>query len=156
MQDICRLSPLPVIADIQFSAESALNAIKAGVSGIRVNPGIINDHGMLEKIAAAARVNNTVIRVGANAGSLKPHEISRRIAGGMDKNSAVADALCSAVLEQCAILEKYGVKIGSLLLCVALLCTGCGQAGSKDTETTGTTTTPQTVYNPLPISCCKC
>ena len=110
LQDICRLSPLPVIADIQFSAESALNAIKAGVSGIRVNPGIINDHGMLEKIAAAARVNNTVIRVGANAGSLKPHEISGRIAGGMDKNSAVADALCSAVLEQCAILEKYGVK----------------------------------------------
>ena len=38
-------------------------------------------------------------------------------------------------------MKKYGVKIGCLLLCVALLCTGCAGAGNKDTETTGTTTT---------------
>lgn len=110
LQDICRLSVLPVIADIQFSAESALNAINAGVAGIRVNPGIINDAGMIKNIAAAAKNHNTVIRVGANAGSLKLHEISGRTARGMDKNSAVADALCDAVLKQCAMLEKYGVE----------------------------------------------
>ena len=110
LQDICRLSPLPVIADIQFSAASALNAIKANVAGIRVNPGIINDAGMIKSIADAARSNNTVIRVGANAGSLKPHEVNKYIAEGMDKKTAVANALCQAVLDQCAMLEKSGVK----------------------------------------------
>ncbi|MBR5540345.1 MAG: serine hydrolase [Clostridia bacterium] len=38
-------------------------------------------------------------------------------------------------------MKKYGVQIGSLLLCAALLCTGCGGTGNTDDSTTGTTTT---------------
>lgn len=38
-------------------------------------------------------------------------------------------------------MKKYGVRLVGFLVCVALLCTGCGGTGSKDTETTGTTTT---------------
>ncbi len=38
-------------------------------------------------------------------------------------------------------MKKYGVRLSSLLLCVALLCTGCGGTGDKDVETTQTTTT---------------
>ncbi len=38
-------------------------------------------------------------------------------------------------------MRKYGVRLAGVLLCVALLCTGCGGAGDKDAETTGTTTT---------------
>ena len=106
---ICRRSPIPVIADIQFSGESALGAIRSGVAGIRVNPGIISDPDLIGSIAAAAKAAGTVIRVGANAGSLKPHEVNSRIQMGMEKDDALADALCGAVLKQCAELEKHGV-----------------------------------------------
>ena len=109
LKEICAVSPLPVIADIQFSGESALGSIAAGCAGIRVNPGIIHDRATVEKIARAAVENNTVIRVGANAGSLKRHRLEKLIAGGMDRDDALAEALCEAVLEQCEMLEEYGV-----------------------------------------------
>lgn len=38
-------------------------------------------------------------------------------------------------------MAKYGVRIASLVLCAALLCSGCGTAGDGDTTTTDTTTT---------------
>ena len=109
LHTICRESPLPVIADIQFSPEAALAAIDAKVAGIRVNPGIISDPDVISQIAAKAKNSGTVIRVGANGGSLKPHEVASRMAKGMDKCEAVACALCDAVLAQCALLEKHGM-----------------------------------------------
>ncbi|MBQ4329876.1 MAG: flavodoxin-dependent (E)-4-hydroxy-3-methylbut-2-enyl-diphosphate synthase [Lentisphaeria bacterium] len=109
LKDICASSPIPVIADIQFSGESALGAIAAGCAGIRVNPGILSDGTLLARIAAAAKDNGTVIRVGANAGSLKLHRLKELVNGGMDEKDAMAQLLCEAVLEQCRLLEKYGV-----------------------------------------------
>ena len=51
-------------------------------------------------------------------------------------------------------MKKYGVRLCSLLLCVALLCTGCGGTGDKETETTGTTTTtvPTTTTTKAPTT----
>ncbi len=110
LKTICDRSPLPVIADIQFSGESAAGAIESGCAGIRVNPGIIRDRKLLEIIARAAVANGTVIRVGANAGSLKLHRLEQLTSGGMDKSDAMAQLLCEAVMEQCRLLEKYGVE----------------------------------------------
>ena len=124
LKTICQNSPLPVIADIQFSPESALEAIAAGCAGIRVNPGIINDEKIISRIAACAVANGTVIRVGANAGSLKVHEIRTLQDSGMNFQEATAQALCNAVQKQCAILEKYGVKnIKTALKCSDLSVT---------------------------------
>ena len=109
LKDICAFSPIPVIADIQFSGESALGAIDAGCAGIRVNPGILSDESLLCRIADAAKSCGTVIRVGANAGSLKLHRLKELVSGGMDEKDAMAQLLCEAVLVQCRLLEKYGV-----------------------------------------------
>ena len=110
LQTICRRSPIPVIADIQFSGESAIAAIEAGCAGIRVNPGIISDEKLLARIARAAVANQTVIRVGANAGSLKLHQLEKLVSSGVPEKDALAQLLCDAVLEQCRMLEKYGVE----------------------------------------------
>ena len=110
LKTICAASPIPVIADIQFSGESALGAIESGCAGIRVNPGIIHDPGLLERIARAAVLNGCVIRVGANAGSLKLHQLEKLLASGMEKSEALAQLLCDAVSEQCRLLEKFGVE----------------------------------------------
>ena len=108
--EICRRSPLPVIADIQFSGESALSAIARGCAGIRLNPGIIRDEALLKRIAAAAAGCGTVIRVGANAGSLSMKHLAALTAKGIPEEEATAQLLCEAALAQCEVLEKYGVR----------------------------------------------
>ena len=109
LKTICAASPLPVIADIQFSGESAIGAMLNGCAGVRVNPGIIHDKNLLEKIARTALEHNTVIRVGANAGSLKLHRTGELTSSGMEKNDAIALLLCEAVTEQCELLAGFGV-----------------------------------------------
>lgn len=110
LKTICASSPIPVIADIQFDGLSALRAIDSGCAGIRVNPGIISDKELLSRISRAAVANGTVIRVGANAGSLKLHQLDSLLSAGMNKTDAVAKMLCDAVLQQCSLLADFGVE----------------------------------------------
>ena len=109
LYEITAASPLPVVADIQFASEMAVKAIEAGCSAVRVNPGIIRDADSLRTLADKAVETNTPIRVGANAGSLPRHEIERRLTSGMSHDDAIADALCQAALEQCSLLESFGL-----------------------------------------------
>src|SRR6266542_4355437 len=43
LPEIARRSPIPVIADIHFTWRHALDALEAGIPGLRVNPGTIGD-----------------------------------------------------------------------------------------------------------------
>ncbi|UCG33416.1 MAG: flavodoxin-dependent (E)-4-hydroxy-3-methylbut-2-enyl-diphosphate synthase, partial [Phycisphaerales bacterium] len=43
LPDILSASPVPIIADVHFHFERALEAVDAGVHKIRLNPGNIND-----------------------------------------------------------------------------------------------------------------
>jgi len=61
---------LPLIADIHFDYRLALAALKAGVDGLRLNPGNIKDKEHIAKIVVAAREREVPIRIGVNAGSL--------------------------------------------------------------------------------------
>lgn len=110
LKTICAKSPIPVIADIQFDGLSAVRAIESGCAGIRVNPGIIHDRKLLTLIAHAATANGTVIRVGANAGSLKLHQLEKLTASGMSKEDALSQMLCEAVCQQCSLLDELGVS----------------------------------------------
>ena len=40
-EEICKKSPLPVVADIHFSAEIAIEAARRGAAKLRINPGNI-------------------------------------------------------------------------------------------------------------------
>lgn len=69
-EQICARSVLPVVADIHFSADIAIEAAKRGAAKLRINPGNI---GGLEKtvpVIEAAREAGIPIRIGVNAGSL--------------------------------------------------------------------------------------
>src|SRR4029079_13091853 len=52
---IVRLSPIPVIADIHFTASLALKAIEAGVAAVRINPGNIGGPDKVELVVDAAK-----------------------------------------------------------------------------------------------------
>lgn len=63
-------SPIPVIADIHFDWRLALEAIKQGVDGLRINPGNIGAGWKVAEVVSAASEKNIPIRIGVNAGSL--------------------------------------------------------------------------------------
>ncbi|MCX5852680.1 MAG: flavodoxin-dependent (E)-4-hydroxy-3-methylbut-2-enyl-diphosphate synthase [Deltaproteobacteria bacterium] len=63
-------SPVPLIADIHFDYHLAIEAIKAGADGIRINPGNIKRE-MMKEIAHAAGDKGIAIRIGVNAGSVE-------------------------------------------------------------------------------------
>lgn len=70
IKEIKRNIHIPLIADIHFDAQLGVASIEAGADGIRLNPGNLKIAN-LEKLIDAARANNTVIRIGVNAGSLR-------------------------------------------------------------------------------------
>jgi (E)-4-hydroxy-3-methylbut-2-enyl-diphosphate synthase len=70
LKSILEQSPVPIIADVHFHFERALEAVEAGVHKIRLNPGNIADRKQVERVIAACRERNIPIRVGVNEGSV--------------------------------------------------------------------------------------
>ncbi len=63
-------SPVPIIADVHFHFDRALEAIDAGAAKIRLNPGNISDRDQVRRVIAAAADAGAAIRVGVNEGSV--------------------------------------------------------------------------------------
>jgi (E)-4-hydroxy-3-methylbut-2-enyl-diphosphate synthase len=62
---------LPLIADIHFDYRLALEAVKQGVDGLRINPGNIGGKEKVGEVVRACRDRGIPIRIGVNAGSLE-------------------------------------------------------------------------------------
>lgn len=69
-ESICEQSPLPVVADIHFSAEIAIEAARRGAAKLRINPGNIGGLEKTKLVIEAAKAAGIPIRIGVNAGSL--------------------------------------------------------------------------------------
>jgi len=76
---IRKRASLPLIADIHFDYRLALAALKAGVDGLRLNPGNMGDREQVAIVVAAAKEREVPIRIGVNAGSL-PSDFQPRTA----------------------------------------------------------------------------
>ncbi|MGB2984564.1 MAG: flavodoxin-dependent (E)-4-hydroxy-3-methylbut-2-enyl-diphosphate synthase [Phycisphaerae bacterium] len=63
-------SPVPIVADVHFHYQRAIEAIEAGVHKIRLNPGNIKDRKQVDRVIAACRERRVPIRVGVNEGSV--------------------------------------------------------------------------------------
>lgn len=70
LETIIAASPVPIIADVHFHFERALEAIEAGVHKIRLNPGNIQDRPKVQRVIAACKERGVPIRVGVNEGSI--------------------------------------------------------------------------------------
>jgi len=88
---------LPIIADIHFDYRLALGALKAGVDGLRLNPGNIGDKEQIARVVAAAKEREVPIRIGVNAGSL-PADFQPRI--------PPARRMVNMALEQIRLMEN--------------------------------------------------
>lgn len=98
---IARGSPIPVIADIHFTWRHAIDALEAGIPGLRLNPGTIGDRRRVKLIAEEAKARRVPIRIGVNAGSLDP-ELLRRY------GYPSAEAMVESALREAAMLEEHG------------------------------------------------
>jgi (E)-4-hydroxy-3-methylbut-2-enyl-diphosphate synthase len=67
---ILEQSPVPIVADVHFHFQRALESIEAGVHKIRLNPGNIKDRKQVDRVIAACRERRIPIRVGVNEGSV--------------------------------------------------------------------------------------
>ena len=90
LPQIVRQSPLPLVADIHFDYRLALAAIKAGMAGLRLNPGNIGGAERVKQVAQAARSAGIPIRVGVNGGSLDKDLLAKY--GGVTAEAMVESA----------------------------------------------------------------
>lgn len=70
-KELCKKSPIPVVADIHFRSDLAIKAIEAGASKIRINPGNLGGLSEADKVIRCAKKHKIPIRIGINAGSLQ-------------------------------------------------------------------------------------
>ncbi|MCZ6611282.1 MAG: flavodoxin-dependent (E)-4-hydroxy-3-methylbut-2-enyl-diphosphate synthase, partial [Planctomycetota bacterium] len=61
---------VPIVADVHFHYQRALEAIEAGVHKVRLNPGNISDREQVNAVIDACRDAHIPIRVGVNEGSI--------------------------------------------------------------------------------------
>lgn len=61
---------VPIVADVHFHFQRAMEAIEAGVHKIRLNPGNISDKAQVLKVIDACKERKIPIRIGVNEGSI--------------------------------------------------------------------------------------
>lgn len=92
---------IPLVADIHFSHELALEAIKQGVDKLRINPGNIGSEEKIKQVVLAAKKKKIPIRIGINAGSLEKDLLLK------SNGVATAKAMVESAIRHIKILEKY-------------------------------------------------
>lgn len=98
---------IPIIADIQYDYKLALDSIKYGIDGLRLNPGNIGSLDKVREVVKACKESGISIRVGVNAGSLKKEFLEKY-------NGVNEDSMVYSALEQIRLLEDmnfYDIKI---------------------------------------------
>ncbi len=91
---------IPLVADIHFSAEVAMEAIKQGVDKLRINPGNIGSEEKVAMLVQECKKKKIPIRIGVNAGSLEK-DILKKYNG-----KATAEGMVESAMRHIEILEN--------------------------------------------------
>ena len=99
--EICKESPLPLVADIHFDYKLAIAAAEGGASKIRINPGNIGGEDRVQAVVDVCRDKKIPIRIGVNGGSLDKKLLEKY-------GHPTAEALVESAFEHLELLEKRG------------------------------------------------
>ena len=91
---------IPVVADIHFDYQLALESAAAGVDKIRINPGNIGDESRVKAVAQECLRRNIPIRIGVNSGSLDKEILAKY-------GHTTPEAMRDSALYHASLLEKY-------------------------------------------------
>lgn len=109
LREICRESPVPIVADIHFHYKRAIEAAEAGAACLRINPGNIGDAKRVAEVVKAAKDHGCSIRVGVNAGSLERHLLEKY--GEPCPDAMVESGLDHIKLLQDADFHEYKISV---------------------------------------------
>jgi (E)-4-hydroxy-3-methylbut-2-enyl-diphosphate synthase len=70
LKEILPQVSVPIVADVHFHFQRALEAIEAGIHKIRLNPGNISDRAQVKEVIQACKAKKIPIRIGVNEGSI--------------------------------------------------------------------------------------
>ena len=119
IKEIKARTHIPIVSDIHFNYRIALEAAKAGVDKIRINPGNIGSIDRVKQVVEACRERQIPIRIGVNSGSL-PKDILEKHGG-----RPTAKAMVESGLRHIKILEDLNfydialsLKASDLNLCI--------------------------------------
>src|SRR6201995_1533911 len=70
LKEILPRVSVPIVADVHFHFQRALEAIEAGVHKIRLNPGNISNRAEVKDVIQACKAKKIPIRIGVNEGSI--------------------------------------------------------------------------------------
>ena len=99
--DICKESPLPLVADIHFDYKLAIAAAEGGASKIRINPGNIGGEDRVKAVVDVCKEKKIPIRIGVNGGSLEKELLEKY-------GHPTAEALVESAFGHLELLEKFG------------------------------------------------
>lgn len=99
--EICRESPLPLVADIHFDYKLAIAAAEGGASKIRINPGNIGGEDRVKAVVDVCKDKKIPIRIGVNGGSLEKELLEKY-------GHPTAEALVESAFGHLELLEKFG------------------------------------------------
>ena len=99
--EICKESPLPLVADIHFDYQLAIAAAEGGASKIRINPGNIGGEDRVKAVVEVCKDKHIPIRIGVNGGSLEKELLEKY-------GHPTAEALVESAFGHLELLEKYG------------------------------------------------
>jgi (E)-4-hydroxy-3-methylbut-2-enyl-diphosphate synthase len=116
---IVRAARIPIVADIHFHYQRALEAADAGAACLRINPGNIGSNKRVAEVVRAAKANGCAIRIGVNAGSLEKDLLEKY-------GEPCPEALIESALDHIKLLQdhdfheyKVAVKASDVFLAVA-------------------------------------
>ena len=98
---ICKESPLPLVADIHFDYKLAIAAAEGGASKIRINPGNIGGEDRVKAVVDVCKDKGIPIRIGVNGGSLDKKLLEKY-------GHPTAEALVESAFSHLELLEKFG------------------------------------------------
>ncbi|MFC2033999.1 flavodoxin-dependent (E)-4-hydroxy-3-methylbut-2-enyl-diphosphate synthase [Chloroflexota bacterium] len=102
IKDIKKGISLPLIADIHFDYRLALAVLEAGVDGLRLNPGNINEADKVKAVVREAKERSVPIRIGVNAGSLSETD---------NPELTTSQRMVNAAMEQVKLLESLNFDL---------------------------------------------
>ena len=94
---------IPIVADIHYDYKIALEAIKAGVDKVRINPGNIGSKDRVKMVVDACKEKNIPIRIGVNAGSLEKDLLEKY-------GKPTSKAMVESAKRHIDILEEFDFK----------------------------------------------
>ncbi len=99
--EICKESPLPLVADIHFDYKLAIAAAEGGAAKIRINPGNIGGEDRVKAVVDVCKDKHIPIRIGVNGGSLDKTLLEKY-------GHPTAEALVESAFQHLELLEKQG------------------------------------------------